>query len=79
MSLVLQLSALSIPPAAIGFKNLTMSSDKAICVCDGTNITIVDTLSGRAQHKMPQRTAQSAIVSPNTKLLAVRGALLEDL
>lgn len=69
---IANLQTMGIPAAAIGFKGLTMQSDKAICACDGTNITIVDTASGRVKEKMPQRSAENAIVSPNTKLLAVR-------
>lgn len=75
---VFTLPALGIDGANINIKNTTMSSDAAVCVREigeggAGNIAIVDLGSGRLAPRKPL-SADAAILSPDGKLVAVRGA-----
>ncbi|RYY38323.1 hypothetical protein EON62_00490, partial [archaeon] len=76
---VLSLPTLGVPAEAIGFKNVTMDSDKALCVrmeAPEKVLQIVSTATGTVINKFPMP-AESAILSPDGKTIAVRagGAL----
>ncbi|KAI9172885.1 Clathrin heavy chain [Blastocladiella emersonii ATCC 22665] len=70
-----QLPALGINPASIGFNTLTMESDKFICVresvADVNQVVIVD-LSDTGNVMRRPITADSAIMHPSTKVIALK-------
>ncbi|KEI41487.1 uncharacterized protein L969DRAFT_58574 [Mixia osmundae IAM 14324] len=71
----LQLSALGIPPASIGFNTLTMESDKFICVRDestGTKQVVIVDLSDANNVMRRPISAESAIMHPDQKIIALR-------
>lgn len=67
-----QLTALGIDPAAIGFATLTMSSDRYICVRDDKQVVIVDLNDANNVLRRPI-SAESAIMHPKEQLIALRG------
>jgi len=72
---VLNLPALGVPPEACSFKNVTMDSDKALCVRmesgDAKSLQIISLATGAVTNKFPMP-AESAILSPDGKTIAVR-------
>ncbi|KAH9582085.1 hypothetical protein LSM04_004601 [Trypanosoma melophagium] len=75
---VFQLNSVSggLRPGTISFKTLTMESDKYVCVRDvqpdgQTSLVIVD-LEKRESTRNNIRDAESAIMNPNAKILALR-------
>ncbi|KAH8611956.1 putative Clathrin heavy chain linker Clathrin H link Region in Clathrin and VPS [Trypanosoma vivax] len=75
---VFQLNSVAggLQPGAISFKTLTLESDKYVCVRDvqpdgQTSLVIVD-LEGRESIRNNVRDADSAIMNPRSKILAIR-------
>ena len=71
-----QLPTLGINPNSITFANLTMESEKFICVREEgkqVNIVIIDLANPQGLMRKPI-TADSAIMNPTEKLLALRGS-----
>jgi clathrin heavy chain len=73
----MSLPALGVAQDVINFRNVTMQSDQAICVREETGgkktVAIIDVTSNRVANRMPMG-AESAILSSNAKLIAVRAA-----
>lgn len=72
-SLRKQLTALGIQPASISFQTLTLESDSFICVRDQNNVVIVDLNNANDVVRRPI-TADSAVMHPKEKILALKGA-----
>jgi clathrin heavy chain len=74
----LQLQNVGINVAAIGFSSLTMESDKFICVREKTNdanqVVIID-LNDTSNPIRRPITADSAIMHPTSKVIALKGKL----
>ena len=71
-----QLPTLGINPNSITFANLTMESEKFICVREEgeqVKVVIIDLANPQGLVRMPI-TADSAIMNPTEKLLALRGS-----
>ncbi|KAH8919125.1 clathrin heavy chain [Atractiella rhizophila] len=70
----LQLSALGVQPASIGFASLTMESDRFICVREeqpSNQVVIVDLADANNVMRRPIN-AESAIMHPVEKIIALR-------
>jgi clathrin heavy chain len=77
---VLQLSSLGIPEQCMVFTNVTMQSEKFVCVREtGTtnNVVIVDMANPSAPTRRPI-TAESTILAPSSKILALKAAASAD-
>ena len=76
----LQLQNVGINVANIGFSTLTMESDKFICVRekvgDASQVVIIDMSDGTNPIRRPI-TADSAIMHPTSKVIALKGKLTE--
>jgi clathrin heavy chain len=74
--LYLKLQSLGINPSFIGFTTLTMESDKFICVREKVNeqnqVVIIDMLDFSNIMRRPIA-ADSAIMHPESKILALKG------
>ena len=71
-----QLTALGVEPASIGFATLTMTSDRFICVRedkDTKQVVIVDLAEENNVLRRPI-SAESAVMHPQEKVIALRGA-----
>eukprot|EP00004_Rigifila_ramosa_P013327 TRINITY_DN293_c0_g1_i1.p1 TRINITY_DN293_c0_g1~~TRINITY_DN293_c0_g1_i1.p1 ORF type:complete len:1689 (+),score=479.53 TRINITY_DN293_c0_g1_i1:58-5067(+) len=72
-----QLTNLGVQPQAITFSNVTMESDKYICVRDEQNgqaqVVIVD-MSNPQQPQRKPMAADSALMNPNAMIIAVKAA-----
>jgi clathrin heavy chain len=75
----LQLQALGINAASIGFNTLTMESDKFICVREKVGeqnqVVIIDMNEPQNLVRRPI-TADSAIMNPAAKVLALKGVMV---
>jgi hypothetical protein len=74
---VLNLQSLGVQQSAITFTNVTMESDKHICVRetgDQSQLVIIDTASPSAPEKRPIK-ADSALMHPSTKVIALKAAV----
>ncbi|EJD07554.1 clathrin heavy chain [Fomitiporia mediterranea MF3/22] len=73
----LQLSSIGVQPASISFQTLTLESDHFICVREKVNeqnqVVIVDLADANNVLRRPI-TADSAIMHPNKKILALKSA-----
>ena len=71
-----QLSAVGIQPTAIGFNTLTMESDRFICAREDSaakkEVVIVDLSDANNIIRRPI-SAESAIMHPTEKIIALRG------
>lgn len=69
---------MSINPANINFKCVTMESDKYICIredgAQGASLTVVDLANGNDVSRMPM-SAESTIMNPESKIVALRKGL----
>uniref|UniRef100_A0A8B9GTB0 Clathrin heavy chain linker core motif domain-containing protein n=1 Tax=Astyanax mexicanus TaxID=7994 RepID=A0A8B9GTB0_ASTMX len=76
------LQTLGVNPANIGFSCLTMESDRFICirekVGDQNQVVIID-LSDPSNPIRRPITADSAIMNPASKVIALKGVALQDL
>ncbi|EPY41715.1 hypothetical protein AGDE_02209 [Angomonas deanei] len=74
---VFQLNSVSggLRPGSVSFKNVTINSDKYVCVRDqqedSTSLVIVD-LEKRESMRNNVRDAESAVMNPDSKVLAIR-------
>ncbi|KAI0321019.1 clathrin heavy chain 1 [Amylostereum chailletii] len=77
----LQLSSLGIQPASISFQTLTLESDHFICVREKVNeqnqLVIVDLSDANNVIRRPMAAADSAIMHPHQKILALKGTPAE--
>jgi len=74
---VFQLPSIGINPQFITFNNVTMESDKYICVRETApqnSVVIVD-MSMPMQPLRRPITADSALMNPNSRILALKGRL----
>ena len=75
---MLQLTSLGIAPQFVTFTHVTMESDRYICVRETSpqnSVVIID----MAMPSQPLRrpiTADSALMNPNTRILALKGMCL---
>lgn len=72
------MTALGIQPASIGFASLTLESDKYICVredINGAKQVAIVSLTGPEAGNVLRRpiSAESAIMHPQDKVIALRG------
>lgn len=73
----LQLSSIGISPQFITFTHVTMESDKYICVRETApqnSVVIIDMNLPNQPLRRPI-TADSALMNPNSKILALKGRL----
>lgn len=76
--LVLQLSSVGVNPQFITFTNVTMESDKYICVRETApqnSVVIVDMNMPMQPLRRPI-TADSALMNPNSRILALKGIIV---
>lgn len=76
--LVLQLSSIGVNPQFITFTNVTMESDKYICVRETApqnSVVIVDMNMPMQPLRRPI-TADSALMNPNSRILALKGIIV---
>jgi clathrin heavy chain len=75
----LQLSSLGVQPASISFQTLTLESDHFICVREKVNeqnqVVIIDLADANNVLRRPI-SAESAIMHPHQKILALKCELL---
>lgn len=73
--LLLQLPSIGINPQFITFTNVTMESDKYICVRETApqNSVVIIDMSMPMQPLRRPITADSALMNPNSKILALKG------
>ncbi|KAG6826426.1 hypothetical protein H0H92_015839, partial [Tricholoma furcatifolium] len=75
----LQLSSLGVQPASISFQTLTLESDHFICVREEVNgqkqVVIIDLADANNVLRRPI-SADSAIMHPRQKILALKGTLI---
>ena len=74
-ALLLQLSSVGINPQFVTFTNVTMESDKFICVRETSpqNSVVIIDMSMPMQPLRRPITADSALMNPNSKILALKG------
>uniref|UniRef100_A0A673IVL6 Clathrin heavy chain 1-like n=1 Tax=Sinocyclocheilus rhinocerous TaxID=307959 RepID=A0A673IVL6_9TELE len=73
----LQLQTLGVSPASISFSCLTMESDRFICIrekVDEQNQVLIVDLSDPSSPIRRPITADSAIMNPASKVIALKGA-----
>lgn len=73
--MVLQLQSIGVNPQFITFTNVTMESDKYICVRETApqNSVVIIDMSMPMQPLRRPITADSALMNPNTRILALKG------
>jgi hypothetical protein len=72
---VINLPSLGVKADDISFKTLSLASDKAVCLretSDPKQVSILDLSSGQFVHRV-QAGTDGAALTPNTRILAVRG------
>ena len=74
----LQLPSIGINPQFITFTNVTMESDKYICVRETApqNSVVIIDMNMPMQPLRRPITADSALMNPNSRILALKGQLL---
>jgi hypothetical protein len=80
-SLSLQLTSLGIAPQFVTFTHVTMESEKYICVRETSpqnSVVIIDTAMPTQPLRRPI-TADSALMNPNARILALKGAQIYHL
>lgn len=72
---VLQLQSIGVNPQFITFTNVTMESDKYICVRETSpqNSVVIIDMNMPMQPLRRPITADSALMNPNTRILALKG------
>jgi len=77
-----QLQKIGINAVNIGFANLTMESDKFICVRekvgDSAQVVIIDMAEPQNPLRRPIQ-ADSAIMNPTSKVIALKGMILNNI
>ncbi|KAL9226699.1 hypothetical protein vseg_002480 [Gypsophila vaccaria] len=79
MKEVLTLPSIGINPQFITFNNVTMESEKYMCVRETSpqnSVVIVD-MSMPMQPLRRPITADSALMNPNTRILALKGRIVD--
>ncbi|OAF64757.1 hypothetical protein A3Q56_07458, partial [Intoshia linei] len=76
---VLQLTSIGVDPSSIGFKTVTMESDKYICVCEKSNenatqVAIID-LNNPSQVNRRPISADAVIMNPKGGIIGLRAGL----
>eukprot|EP00179_Madagascaria_erythrocladioides_P027344 CAMPEP_0198339874 /NCGR_PEP_ID=MMETSP1450-20131203/41547_1 /TAXON_ID=753684 ORGANISM="Madagascaria erythrocladiodes, Strain CCMP3234" /NCGR_SAMPLE_ID=MMETSP1450 /ASSEMBLY_ACC=CAM_ASM_001115 /LENGTH=1712 /DNA_ID=CAMNT_0044044827 /DNA_START=107 /DNA_END=5242 /DNA_ORIENTATION=+ len=69
---LLNLAQAGVQPASISFKNVTMESEKYVCVRDGNQVVIINTANWSQPMRRPVSADCSAIMSPTRPLLALK-------